>query len=129
MTLGVPDTERFMLADNAAAPQWDWADTASAMFRTIGRQGPAHAYPYPAQISRYLRQVPQARLFVGTGMYDSLTSTGMVDHLLAQYPIPRERVTSKWYPSGHMMYSDPASSRRLVDDIVAFVTASEDDDR
>lgn len=121
--LGVPANElRYRISDRTAEERWTWDDAAATLFWQIGRPGPAWVYPYPAQITKYLRQTPQGRLFIGTGLYDSLTTVGMVEHLLNHYPIPRDRVVSHWYRSGHMMYSDSGTATQLVSDLVRFIS-------
>lgn len=83
---------------------------------------PFHTYPYPARLTAYLRQVTEARPFIGTGLYDALTTVGAVEHLLRNYPFPLDRVTTRRYDGGHMMYSDPQVSVALNDDLRAFLT-------
>lgn len=119
--LGVPSDAEYQILDFAASNHWDWSDSASAKFMRMGKPSPFHTYPYPARLTTYLRQVPEARLFIGTGMYDALTTVGAVEHLLRQYPLPLERITSRWYEGGHMMYTDPGVSETLNNDLRVFV--------
>ncbi|GAA1749244.1 S10 family peptidase [Nonomuraea bangladeshensis] len=122
-TLAVPTEEEYRVFDESAVARWDWSDAGSARFMQMGKPSPFHVYPYPARLTQYLKQVPRARLFIGTGHYDSLTTVGAVEHLLRQYDLPLERVTDRRYPAGHMMYTDPESLRMLDDDLRAFVSA------
>ncbi|QYM65414.1 hypothetical protein [Microbacterium sp. Se5.02b] len=69
-----------------------------------------------------MKQNPHARLFIGTGVYDALTTVGAADHLLRHFGLPRERTESHWYRAGHMMYSDPDVAARLNGDLRAFLT-------
>ena len=46
------------------------------------------------------------------------------EYALAHAPIPRERLTLKGYPSGHMPYMGEASARALAADLRAFVRAA-----
>lgn len=121
-TLGIPFDTEYKLFDASAAKRWDWSDSGSSNFMQMGKPSPFHTYPYPARLTQYLKQVPEARLFIATGYYDSLTTVGAVQHLLRQYDIPLDRVTERRYPAGHMMYSDPDVSRQLNADLRAFVT-------
>ncbi|MFF3372147.1 hypothetical protein ACFYXF_04225 [Streptomyces sp. NPDC002680] len=118
--LGVPTDVRYRVSDPTAVGRWDWEEAGSERFPRIGKPGPARVYPYPAQLTKYLKQVRQARLFIGTGLYDSVTTVGTADHLLRQYPLPEDRVVSRWYRSGHMMYSDADAARALADDLDVF---------
>lgn len=109
--------------DLRASASWEWLDSGSRMFMTMGKPSPFHTYPYAAHLSRWMKMVPQARLFVGTGMYDSLTTIGAAEHLLRQWDLPAERTEHHWYRGGHMMYSDPSSSFKLNSDLRAFLTS------
>lgn len=111
----------YRFEDSAAVAAWDWSDAASAQFEIFGQPSPFHVYPYPARLSRWMREDPDNRLFIGTGIYDSLTTIGAAEHLLRQYDLPAERVTSRWYNAGHMMYTDPEARRALTDDLRNFV--------
>lgn len=122
-SLGVPFDTPYRVLDSQAEKKWDWSDVGSNNFMTMGKPSPFHTYPYPARLTRFLKQVPSSKIFIGTGYYDSLTTIGAVEHLLRQYDIPLDRVTEKRYEGGHMMYSDPGSAKQLVDDLRDFVTS------
>ncbi|MFD7870255.1 hypothetical protein ACFV3I_07115 [Microbacterium sp. NPDC059771] len=113
----------YRVVDTEAGRDWDWQEQGGAAFPTYGRPSPFHTYPYPARLSRWMKQNPHARLFLGTGVYDALTTVGAADHLLRHFGLPRERTTSHWYRAGHMMYSDPAVAAQLNADLRAFLTA------
>jgi carboxypeptidase C (cathepsin A) len=119
--LGVPRDVKYRLLDMEATGRWDWSDSASDLFTNMGKPSPFHTYPYSARLTRYLRQVPDSRVFIGTGYYDSLTTVGAVEHLLRQYPLPLDRVVSRRYEAGHMMYSDPAACGQLLSDLHEFL--------
>ncbi|MFT4235796.1 MAG: hypothetical protein QM607_12465 [Microbacterium sp.] len=120
--LGLRDRPSYRGFDEQAVARWEWAEPGSRMFMTMGKPSPFHTYPYPAHLSRWMKAVPESRLFIGTGLYDSLTTVGAADHLVRQWDLPRERVTSRWYAAGHMMYSDPEIGAQLNADLRAFVT-------
>ena len=113
----------YRVVDTEAGREWDWQEQGGAAFPTYGRPSPFHTYPYPARLSRWMKQNPDARLFIGTGVYDALTTVGAADHLLRHFGLPRERTTSRWYRAGHMMYSDPEVAAQLNADLRAFLTA------
>lgn len=119
---GAVPEQSYRFADVEAGRDWDWQEEGGAAFPTYGRPSPFHTYPYPARLSRWMKQNPRARLFVGTGVYDALTTVGAADHLLLHFDLPRERTTSRTYRAGHMMYSDPAVAARLNADLRAFLT-------
>jgi carboxypeptidase C (cathepsin A) len=122
--LGVPAEDEYRLVDTDASARWDWADPASARFLQMGRPSPFTVYPYPSRLTQYFKYVPTARLFIGTGIYDTLTTIGAAEHLLRQYDLPDGQVTSRRYPAGHMMYTDPVAAAQLSRDLRAFVTVT-----
>ncbi|MFJ7215050.1 S10 family peptidase [Amycolatopsis sp. NPDC098790] len=120
-TLDVPFTTDYRLLDMNAVARWDWSDAGSNNFMQMGKPSPFHTYPYVARLTQFLKQAPEARVFIGTGYYDGLTTVGAVEHLLRQYDIPRDRVVSHRYAGGHMMYTDPESAVQLTTDLRAFL--------
>ncbi|MGH9171162.1 MAG: S10 family peptidase [Acidimicrobiales bacterium] len=125
--LGLDGTqEKYRLADQTASQRWEWGEAGSTGFMLMGKPSPFQVYPYPARLTRFLKQVPDARVFIGTGLYDSLTTVGAVEHLLRQCDLPAERITTGRYPAGHMMYTDPESSQMLTSDLRTFVRGTGD---
>ena len=120
--LGLPASAPYRVYDADAPKKWTWDDAGSAQFMRMGNASPFHTYAYPARLSRWMKQAPSARLFIGTGIYDSLTTIGAADHLVRQWDLPRQRVLSHWYRAGHMMYSDPNVATKLCSDLRAFVS-------
>jgi carboxypeptidase C (cathepsin A) len=118
---GIASEQPYRIADAEAGRDWEWEEQGGAGFLAYGRPSPFHTYPYPARLSRWMKQNADARLFIGTGVYDSLTTVGAADHLLRQFGLPHERTTSRWYRAGHMMYSDPDVAERLNADLRAFL--------
>ncbi len=123
-TLGIGHETEYRLVDPQATPRWDWSDTGSKNFMQMGKPSPFETYPYVARLTQFMKQVPHARLFIGTGIYDTLTTIGAVEHLLRQYELPLERVTERRYPAGHLMYTDRLACEQLNRDLRRFVTDS-----
>lgn len=122
--LGLTDHVEYRAYDPKAGAAWEWLDSGARLFMTMGKPSPFHTYPYPAHLTRWMKQIPQARLFIGTGMYDSLTTIGAADHLLRQWDLPADRVEHHWYRGGHMMYSDKSSGEKLNGDLREFLTGT-----
>lgn len=118
------DAGGYRFFDPVAAQHWDWTDSGARRMRFMGQPSPFDTYPYPAKLSRWMKQAPEARLMIGTGVYDSLTTVGAADHLVRQWDLPRDRVVQHWYEGGHMMYSVPAVADTLNDDLRAFITGA-----
>lgn len=118
---GASADRSYRIVDQAAGRNWQWEDEGSAGFISMGRPSPFHTYPYPARLSQWMKQMPHARLFIGTGIYDSLTTVGAADHLLRHWDLPRARTESHRYAAGHMMYSDPDVAVQLNADLRTFL--------
>lgn len=112
--LGVPASKRYRLADNRTHERWNYQESAAVSeFGGSPLPSPFALFDYAAHLRAYLRAVPQARLFIGTGHYDTLTTVGSARNLLAQNDLPADRTTSLTFPAGHMMYTDPGSAEML----------------
>ncbi|MGN6426684.1 MAG: S10 family serine carboxypeptidase-like protein [Leifsonia sp.] len=108
----------------AAHEGWDYLEaTAVGRFGGSALPSPFAVFDYPAHLSALLRANPDARLFFGTGHFDALTTVGSLEHLLAQYGLPRERIVDRRYPAGHMMYTDRPSRAALAGDLRTFLSA------
>jgi carboxypeptidase C (cathepsin A) len=88
-----------------------------------GKASPFDEFDYAQVITRHLRENDAARIFIGTGIYDTLTTVGAAELLVASNDLPRERVSMHRYEGGHMMYSDQGSAGKLANDLRCFVTS------
>lgn len=82
-------------------------------------------YPYVAgDLADAMSKDPRFRVFVGAGMYDLTTpylgQQYTFDHLGLD-PALRRNITFRLYPSGHQIYTDNASLKRLTSDVTKFV--------
>ncbi len=111
----------YRLRDDQAGAAWSWRETQARGFMRFGQPSPFETYPYVSRLTQFMRQAPGARLFVGTGLYDSLTTVGAAEHLLRHYDIALDRTEHHRYPAGHMMYTDPSVCRQLMHDLRQFV--------
>lgn len=118
---GFPLDDEYRLSDSTAAKQWEWREANARGFMRFGKPSPFETYPYVSRLTQFLKQVEYARVFIATGIYDSLTTVGAAEHLLRHYAIPADRVASHHYPAGHMMYIDPNACRQLNDDLRSFI--------
>ncbi|MFF3501115.1 S10 family peptidase [Streptomyces sp. NPDC003247] len=121
--LDVPD-KAYRMMDAEAYRNWVWHDPASPHPLMGSQPSPFAVFDYAACLSGYLKANPAAHLLIGTGHYDSLTTVGMVEHLVTQNDLPAERLHRKTYGSGHMMYTDPDACAQLNDDLREFIAAS-----
>ncbi|GIL41663.1 S10 family peptidase [Roseiterribacter gracilis] len=71
-----------------------------------------------------MRRNEKLRLFVGTGLYDLVTTVGKADYMIAHAGLPLDRVTAKTYPSGHMAYLGDDSAAKLASDLRSFINES-----
>jgi carboxypeptidase C (cathepsin A) len=119
--LGLPAGRRYRFAA-AAHERWDYLE-ASAVGKFGGSTlpSPFAIFDYPAHLSALLRAHSDARLFFGTGYFDTLTTVGSLEHLKSQYGLPADRISEGRYPAGHMMYTDRPSLAALSTDLRAFL--------
>jgi carboxypeptidase C (cathepsin A) len=74
------------------------------------------------EVRDLMTENPRFRVFVGNGYYDTQTTLGAMDLLVAQSSWPRARVRTRYFQGGHMMYTVEASARAVGDEIRAMVT-------
>jgi carboxypeptidase C (cathepsin A) len=115
------DTDRDYLSfDPSVAQGWNWFLDEGDKDR-----GPFGRFDHVGALTRWMRRQPGSRLLMGTGLYDTLTTVGAVDLLLATADLSMDRVLRRTYPAGHMMYTDAQSARDLTRDIRELVNGSD----
>jgi carboxypeptidase C (cathepsin A) len=92
---------------------WEWGSAAGGFPDVSGSLRAAFA------------KNPDMKLFVASGHYDLATpyfaTRYTLDHLGLE-PAERERITTREYEAGHMMYIDAAELAKLKGDVSAFIT-------
>jgi carboxypeptidase C (cathepsin A) len=105
--LGVPSDEQYVTASPVKGlGDWNW-----------GGNSPFSWYQYGDAITALLQASPNAHVLVGAGYHDTMTTYGASIYLVNQEVWPREQVTLRGYPGGHMAYSIEASAEALADDL------------
>ncbi len=88
-----------------------------------GRAGQGYLY-VADDLAEALSRDKRIRVFSAAGTYDLatpyLSQKYTLDHLGID-PSLRRNITFKLYPSGHQIYTDPASLKKLSADVAAFV--------
>lgn len=110
--LGVTLADEYRAVNRAVGLAWDYG----------GPRSPFADYDFAGAFSRVMKTQPNLRLFVGTGLYDTTTTTGAARYFLSRYAFPSERVISRYYEGGHMFYSNEAALKAFAADLRAFVT-------
>lgn len=119
--LGLPADRRYRFAA-PAHERWNYLEaSAIGKFGGSNLPSPFAIFDYPAHLAALLRANSEARLFFGTGHFDTLTTVGSLEHLKSQYGLPADRISEGRYPAGHMMYTDPASLAALSADLRVFI--------
>jgi carboxypeptidase C (cathepsin A) len=98
---------------------WDFKRTAG------GFEGRVLAPEVVDDLRQALTQNPDLRVFAANGLYDLATPFMNTEYTLAHLgldPSLRDHVHLAYYPSGHMIYEDPASHARLSADLRRFIT-------
>ena len=96
---------------------WDWR-------HRVDRMGTQISADTSVDLAAALRRNPRLKLLQIGGYYDMATPFFGAEFDLSHMPISVERqanVTYKYYPSGHMVYIEPGSSRQLRLDIEAWM--------
>lgn len=79
-------------------------------------------WAYAQPITDLFARQPGFRLLVGNGWFDTQTTVGAMDYLLAQNGWPAARVRRITYQGGHMSYTVEASLVRLTQDVRDMLT-------
>lgn len=111
-TLGVTLTDEYRAVNRAIGESWDYG----------GPRSPFADYDFAGAFGRVMKTQTHLRLMIGTGLYDTTTTTGAARYLLARNAYPAERVISRNYEGGHMFYSNEAALKAFTDDLRAFVS-------
>lgn len=96
--------------------------TKESLARAMAGEGPPSAsQPW---IQRAMTKDPALRVWVATGLYDSLNSCAGNAATVAALPAAiRARFILRCFAGGHMMYEDPQETRRFGDELAAFLGA------
>jgi carboxypeptidase C (cathepsin A) len=105
--LGVPSAEQYV-TESPVKGLGDWA---------WGGTSPFSWFQYGDAVSLLLEANPEAKVLVSAGYYDTMTTWGASQYLVNQEPWPKEQVSLKGYPGGHMAYSIDASARAMAKDL------------
>lgn len=106
------DLEYFTLGGGIG--RWDWeaknsyADTSGELVNAFARN-------------------PYMKLFVASGYFDLATPYFATEYTLAHLALPpaiRRNITTRRYPTGHMIYLDSAVLPRLKSDVEAFIKSA-----
>ncbi len=73
------------------------------------------------QLRNAMTRRPGMRTMFANGWFDLCTETGYVFHTLDHAGLPKDRVTFRGYPSGHMIYIGEENVKALCEDIRAFI--------
>ncbi len=101
---------------SAISPNWDWKH------RTPGG-GRQFAGNTTVDLSQAMRQNRQLKVLQLNGYYDMATPFAGADYDLEHMGLDaslKANLTFRYYPSGHMIYIEPGSSKRLKADLDAF---------
>lgn len=91
--------------------RWDWG------------AGPGVHVPqdHTAELATAMVRNPSLHVFIGAGYFDLVTTLGAAEYAIAHAAIPRDRVSLRGYPSGHMPYLGEDSARQLAADLRTFI--------
>lgn len=102
--------------------QYDQAPiTKESLSRAMAGEGP----PSPSQpwVLRALELAPAMRVFVATGLYDSLNGCAANSEAVNQFAPPlARRMDTHCYRGGHMMYEEPTEKPQFANDLKSFLS-------
>jgi carboxypeptidase C (cathepsin A) len=93
--------------------------TPDSLARAIAGEGPPSAsQPW---VLRALEKAPALRVFVATGLYDSLNGCAANREAARDFPAAlAARIEAHCYRGGHMMYEEPSEARQFAGDLSRF---------
>jgi carboxypeptidase C (cathepsin A) len=71
-----------------------------------------------------MRSNPRLRLLSASGAYDCVATVGNTEYGIAHSDLPRDRVTVRVYPAGHMVYLGDEGSAAFAADLRKFVASA-----
>jgi carboxypeptidase C (cathepsin A) len=107
------DTEYYILGGGITSP-WNWNTTNGYANTAVPLQSAMQKNPF-------------MKVWVASGYYDMATPYFATDYTLANVgldPTLRKNISVSYYESGHMMYIETKSLRKLKDDFVGFMKVS-----
>jgi carboxypeptidase C (cathepsin A) len=107
------DAEYYILGGGITSP-WNWNVNNGYQDTSI-------------PLSSAMRKNPYMKVFVASGYYDMATPYYAADYSIASMnlePAIRKNVSFAFYESGHMMYIEKGSLKKLKDDITVFMKNS-----
>lgn len=73
-------------------------------------------------LTETMKALPDLRLLVPQGIFDTTSSMGATVSMFEQLDIPSDRIAITYYAGGHMVYSDPQSLQKFMNDVRVFVS-------
>jgi len=108
--LGVAGDRPYVLTADA---NWDYT-----LPDGINNQQTYHnVAPY---VATAMRANPAMRMFVASGYYDMLAAFHSMERTVSHSGLPSDRITMKYYPSGHMIFLNKPSLEQLSADLRIF---------
>ena len=112
--LGYHTDDEYVVLDESIGERWQWSPDARGT-------------PGASEVLEDLRDVmiaePSLKVFSANGIYDMTSPFFATEYTLDHLGLPagRERAISfRYYPSGHMIYLNPAAHDRLRRNLIAF---------
>lgn len=103
--LQIPGEAEYVIQDSSIVKHWDFSTPR----------------PVASIQESLMRNDENLRILYCAGYYDILTPVGYLRYLLSQFDFPEDRITVRYYPSGHMPYLGRDTARQLGGDIRDFI--------
>jgi carboxypeptidase C (cathepsin A) len=105
----------------AVFPLWDWKHSAG------GDGRPQMAADTSVDLASAMRENPNLKLLSLNGLFDLATPFAGAEYDIGHMelgPVERQNIRFTYYPSGHMIYIDPASAQKLKSDLAGFYASA-----
>ncbi|MBB5519563.1 S10 family serine carboxypeptidase-like protein [Amphiplicatus metriothermophilus] len=117
------DAYRFQAPETAS---WDYGGSSTLDGKPVAPGAVRSVFSdfdWTGELEKAFAANPSFRVFIATGVYDLLTTTGPARMLASNVHFPGDRVESAEYEGGHDFYADEAVFPRLAEDLRSFVNA------
>ena len=101
-------------------PLWDWK-------HSTGQGRSQMAADTSVDLAAAMRENPNLKLLSLNGLFDLATPFAGAEYDIGHMelgPVERQNIRFTYYPSGHMIYIDPASAQKLHADLASFYASA-----
>ncbi|MBB4657848.1 S10 family peptidase [Parvularcula dongshanensis] len=118
-TLGVTIDRQYQVLSGAVGQGWKAQEPQNELWSGYVDVGPG--------LARAMRENDEMRVLLAAGYYDLATPMFAAEMSMSAYGMPQDRIVTRYFEGGHMMYLEDEPHRQLSDDVRAFVEGEAED--